>query len=118
VKAPLRQARVDHYRYAVQWSPEDDEFVATIAEFPSLSWLASDQVDAIRGLEVLVQQVIDDLVAGGETVPEPLSERSFSGRLNLRVSEGLHRKLALEAVQHQTSLNAYASQLLDRQVSG
>ncbi len=50
-------------------------------------------------------------------VLEPLSDRSYSGRLNLRVSEGLHRKLAIEAVQHQTSLNAYATQLLDRQLS-
>jgi len=108
--------QIEHYRYAVQWSPEDGEFVATVAEFPSLSWLASDQVEAIRGLEDLVQQVINDMVASGEFVPEPLSDRAYSGRLNLRVSEGLHRKLAIEAVQHQTSLNAYATQLLDRQL--
>ncbi|MCU1469479.1 MAG: hypothetical protein JWQ39_628 [Glaciihabitans sp.] len=117
MSASSRTTHVDHYRYSVQWSPEDGEFVATVAEFPSLSWLASDQVEAIRGLEALVQQVIDDMVAGGELVPEPLSERSYSGRLNLRVSEGLHRKLAIEAVQHRTSLNAYATQLLDRQLS-
>jgi predicted HicB family RNase H-like nuclease len=117
MSASSSNTHVDHYRYAVQWSPEDDEFVATVAEFPSLSWLESDQVGAIRGLEVLVQQVIDDMVASGELVPEPLSDRSYSGRLNLRVSEGLHRKLAIEAVQHQTSLNAYATQLLDRQLS-
>jgi hypothetical protein len=117
MSTPSRTTNVDHYRYAVQWSPEDGEFLATVAEFPSLSWIEPDQVAAIRGLEVLVQQVIDDMVAGGELVPEPLADRSYSGRLNLRVSEGLHRKLATEAVQHQTSLNAYATQLLDRQLS-
>ncbi len=117
MSTPAQAAQVDHYRYAVQWSQEDGEFVATVAEFPSLSWLAPDQVEAIKGLEALVQGVINDMVAGGEMVPEPLSDRSYSGRLNLRVSEGLHRKLAIEAVQHQTSLNAYATQLLDRQLS-
>ena len=109
--------RVDHYRYAVQWSPDDDEFVATIAEFPSLSWLASDQLDALRGLEELVHSVIDDMHANGEIVPEPLAERSYSGRLNLRVSERLHRRLAVEAVQHNQSLNSYVSQLLDGRAS-
>jgi predicted HicB family RNase H-like nuclease len=109
--------QVDHYRYAVQWSREDGEFIATIAEFPSLSWLAPDQVEAIRGLEALVEQVIEDMRTSGELVPEPLSDRAYSGRLNLRVSEGLHRRLAIEAVQHQKSLNAYATQLLDQQVS-
>lgn len=117
MSASSHTTHVDHYRYTVQWSPEDGEFVATVSEFPSLSWLAPDQVGAIRGLEALVQQVIDDMAISGELVPEPLSDRTYSGRLNLRVSEGLHRKLAIEAVQHQTSLNAYATQLLDRQLS-
>ncbi|MDQ1547273.1 MAG: hypothetical protein QOH69_2177 [Actinomycetota bacterium] len=117
MSAPARTTHVDHYRYAVQWSPEDGEFVATVAESSSLSWLETDQVGAIRGLEALVQQVVDDMVTSGELVPDPLSDRTYSGRLNLRVSEGLHRKLAIEAVQHHTSPNAYATQLLGRQLS-
>ena len=35
------QVEVSHYTYRVAWSAEDGEFVATVAEFPSLSWLAS-----------------------------------------------------------------------------
>ncbi len=31
---------VSHYTYRVTWSAEDGEFLATCAEFPSLSWLA------------------------------------------------------------------------------
>ena len=108
---------VQHYRYAVTWSPEDSEFVATVAEFPSLSCLESDQLEAIRGLERLVADVIQDLRASGEPVPEALADRVFSGRLNLRVSTQLHRRLAAEALQHQTSLNTYASSLLERQLS-
>lgn len=108
---------IQHYRYAVAWSAEDGEFVATVAEFPSLSCLESDQFEAIRGLERLVADVIEDLRASGEPVPEPLADRTFSGRLNLRVSTQLHRRLAIEALQHQTSLNTYASSLLERQLS-
>ncbi len=117
MSASASHVTVSHYRYAVQWSPEDSEFVATVVEFPSLSWLDPDQVEALRGVEALVEQVIADMAAEGESVPEPLSDRSYSGRLNLRVPSNLHRKLAVEATQNQLSLNAYATELLGRQVS-
>jgi len=29
----------DQYTYRVTWSPDDDEYIALCAEFPSLSWL-------------------------------------------------------------------------------
>jgi len=35
-----------HYTYRVTWSAEDGEHVATVAEFPSLSWLAPTPVEA------------------------------------------------------------------------
>ena len=52
---------VKHYAYRVVWSAEDDEYVATVAEFPSLSWLHADQGKALRGLVELVVQVVADL---------------------------------------------------------
>lgn len=116
MNADSASPQIEHYRYSVQWSSTDREFVATVAEFPSLSWLASDQVDALRGLQQLIATVIADLANAGEMVPEPLSDRAYSGRLNLRVSEALHRQLAVEAVRHDRSLNAYATELLERQL--
>jgi len=32
----------DRYTYRVTWSSEDNEYVGSCAEFPSLSWLASE----------------------------------------------------------------------------
>ncbi|MGR0320360.1 type II toxin-antitoxin system HicB family antitoxin [Agromyces sp. ZXT2-3] len=98
---------VEHYQYVVSWSPEDGEFVATVAEFPSLSWLASGQAEALRGMEQLLETVIDDLIESGEPVPEPLADASYSGRLNLRVDPSLHRRLALEAQRNRVSLNRW-----------
>ena len=113
---PTRKAAVPspvaRYRYSVQWSPEDQEFVATVLEFPSLSWLDEDQFEALRGVERLVSDVIEDLTRSGERVPEPISTQTFSGRLNLRVPPELHRKLAIEAANHGVPLNKYATELL------
>ncbi|MEV7350391.1 toxin-antitoxin system HicB family antitoxin [Micromonospora chalcea] len=42
--------------------------------------------------------------AGGA---EPLSERRYSGKFNLRVGESLHRELAIHAAEEGMSLNQY-----------
>ncbi|WP_305786849.1 type II toxin-antitoxin system HicB family antitoxin [Symbioplanes lichenis] len=98
---------VSHYSYRVSWSAEDGEYVATCAEFPSLSWLAESQVEALEGMLVLVRDVVADLVGQGEQVPQPLAERSYSGKFNVRVGESLHRELAIRAAEDGMSLNQY-----------
>lgn len=64
---------VSHYTYRVTWSAEDQEFVATCMEFPSLSWLAPSQIQALTGLEDLIGETVDDMRRQDEPVPEPSS---------------------------------------------
>ena len=70
----------DHYTYRVTWSAEDGEHVGLCLEFPSLSWLAPTLDEAFSGIRELVQDVVADMRANGETLPTPLTERSYSGR--------------------------------------
>lgn len=98
---------VSHYTYRVTWSAEDREFVATVAEFPSLSWIAANQVEALQGLEGMLADIVADMEGQGEEVPEPLSERSYSGKFNLRLGEKLHREVALHAAEENLSINQW-----------
>jgi predicted HicB family RNase H-like nuclease len=98
---------ISHYAYRVTWSAEDNEFVATCTEFPSLSWLAPSKFEALEGLEHLLHEVIVDMEEQGEEVPQPFSERRYSGKFNVRVGEGLHRALAMHAAEDGMSLNQY-----------
>ncbi|MGH7058165.1 MAG: type II toxin-antitoxin system HicB family antitoxin [Acetobacteraceae bacterium] len=100
---------VEHYTYQVSWSEEDREFVATCAEFPSLSWLAPGRAAALRGVEDLVAGVVADLKKSGEPVPEPMAEREYSGRFVVRTTAALHRRLAIEAAEKHVSLNRYVN---------
>jgi predicted HicB family RNase H-like nuclease len=102
-QAPVVDA--SHYTFRVTWSAEDNEFVATCLEFPSLSWLASSRNQAIEGLERLVADVVDDMRADEERIPEPLAERKYSGTFNVRIGEHLHRDLAMHAAEQRMSLN-------------
>jgi predicted HicB family RNase H-like nuclease len=101
------QVEVSHYTYRVAWSAEDGEFVATVAEFPSLSWLAASQIEALEGLKALLSDVVTDIQEQGEEVPEPLSERNYSGKFNLRLGEKLHREVALHAAEENLSINQW-----------
>ncbi|WFE62477.1 type II toxin-antitoxin system HicB family antitoxin [Micromonospora sp. WMMD714] len=98
---------VSHYSYRVTWSAQDNEFVATCAEFPSLSWLAPSQIEALQGLQRLLSEVVADMEQQDEEVPQPFADRSYSGKFNVRVGESLHRELAIHAAEDGMSLNQY-----------
>jgi predicted HicB family RNase H-like nuclease len=106
--------RNDHYTYRVTWSEEDDEYIGLCAEFPSLSWLASEPEAALQGIRQVVADVVADLQANGEQVPEPLAGKKYSGRFMVRVPPDLHRRLVLEAAESGVSLNRLASDKLSR----
>ena len=103
---------LDRYTYRVAWSPEDEEFLGTCAEFPSLSWLASEPEAALKGIRQVVADVVADLEANGEQIPEPLAVKKYSGRFVVRIPPELHRELALEAAESGVSLNRLASDKL------
>lgn len=102
----------DKYTYQVGWSQEDEQFVATVREFPSLSWLEDSRDEAEKGILSLVEEVLADLLKSGESIPQPLGMREFSGRFNVRISPSLHRRLVQEAENEGISLNALVSQKL------
>jgi predicted HicB family RNase H-like nuclease len=99
----------DHYTYRVTWSENDQEFVGLCVEFPSLSWLASSQESALRGIRSVVAQVVTDMKTNREAIPEPLADRPFSGKFMVRVPPEIHRRLAVEAAESGVSLNRLAS---------
>lgn len=99
----------DRFTYRVTWSEEDEEYVGLCAEFPSLSWLAGSPEEVLAGIRTLVAEVVTDMQANGETAPEPIATRRYSGRFMVRIPPELHRRLALEAAEAGVSLNRLAS---------
>ncbi|MFD5869247.1 type II toxin-antitoxin system HicB family antitoxin [Corynebacterium sp. NPDC060344] len=93
------------YTYQVAWSEEDQEFVGTVLEFRSLSWLDADRDAALAGITSLVEEVIADMLETGEEIPAPYGERAFSGKLQVRMPSEVHRRLAMEAAREGISLN-------------
>ena len=103
---------MNHYTYKIEWSPEDNEYVGTCLEFPSLSWLSPNAAKAMSGIEALVSDVVKDLVQSGEPVPLSYAERKYSGQYRLRMAPATHRRLAIRAAEDRISLNRLINSLL------
>ena len=99
----------DRYTYRVTWSEEDQENLGLCTEFPSLSWLAASPEDALQGIRQVVADVVADMQANGESIPEPLAVKKYSGKFLLRIPPDVHRRLAIEAAEAGVSLNRLAS---------
>lgn len=97
--------KAEQYSYRVSWSEEDQEFVGTCAELPSISWLDRSPEQALGGVRRVVADCVRDLAESGENVPEPLATRTYSGRFLVRVPPQLHKALATEAAESGVSLN-------------
>ncbi len=106
--------KLDQYTYRVSWSEEDEEYVGTCAEFPSLSWLDSTPEEALAGIRKMVSRCLADMKRSGEVLPEPLAIRAFSGRFMVRVPPQLHRQLATEAAESGVSLNRLVAHKLSQ----
>lgn len=93
------------YEYRVAWSEEDKLYVGRVTEFPSLAAHGDSPEDALSEIKAVVGYVIEDIVESGDTVPEPLSRKDYSGRFNVRLPKDLHRELAADAARQGVSLN-------------
>jgi predicted RNase H-like HicB family nuclease len=108
----VTQVDSSKYEYSVWWSSEEQEYVGTCLEFPSLSWLDSSPAKALDGVVRVIDSALKDMVQTGEPIPEPLSVKRYSGNFQLRTSPQLHARLVREAAEHGLSLNSFANQKL------
>lgn len=102
----------DHYTYRVHWSAEDQEYVGTVAELPSVSWLAEDRMEAFVGIQRAAEEIVTEMEESGEEPPIAIADKHYSGKFQVRVPEEVHRRLALRAAEQGVSLNALASSRL------
>ncbi|MEV0947868.1 antitoxin HicB [Rhodococcus sp. NPDC049939] len=59
------------HTFHTAWSEDDGEYVGTCPSFPSLSWLAPTEAEALEGIRAVVAEVVADLETD-ESIPVPL----------------------------------------------
>jgi antitoxin HicB len=101
-----------HYSVVLQWSEEDNGYIATIPELPGLSAFGVSLGEAIKQLTVAKKAFLDVMAEDGEVIPDAETLRPFSGQTRLRLPKSLHASLSLEAKKNGISLNTYIIMLL------
>lgn len=107
----------DHYSFRVEWSAEDEVYVARCIEFPSLSAHGSTAADALDGIQEVVDESVQWLKEDGEQVPQPIGHNAYRGNILFRTTPDLHREVALRAQESGISINQLLSGLVQRNVA-
>lgn len=93
-----------------EFDPEIDAFHGTVINTNDVITFYGKSVAELRK-EMRVS--IDEYLAFcREEGQQP--EKPFSGKLLLRTSPELHRRVALEAARHRVSMNAYIQEILEK----
>ena len=101
-----------NYNGTVEYSKEDDCLFGKVVGVRSL---LSYEGESIKELKADFQRVIDEYLADcGERNVEP--EQPYKGTFNIRISQELHRNIALYAMEHGKSLNAAVEEAIGKMV--
>jgi len=86
---------------------EDGSFFAEIVEFPGCFATGATAPEALQNVESVAVDWIKIALAQGQNIPEPMESGEYSGKLVLRMTNGLHRRAALWAHREGVSLNQF-----------
>lgn len=100
------------YRVDINWSEEDGCYVANIPELPNCMTHGDTIEEAVAMAKEAAQGYLETLRKEGIPIPQPLSEKKFSGQIALRISPNLHRDIALKASISGASLSKYIEERL------
>ena len=98
------------YSIQIQWSDEDDCFIATSEELPHVSAFGDTYDEAVKEFQEAMSVHLE--VLGEENQPEPLTLESYSGQFRVRLPRSLHRRLVMMAKRENVSLNTLVIKLL------
>jgi len=90
--------------------PETDgTYRSEILEFPGCIASGDTAAQALANLEDVAESWLEATLARGQSVPEPVEENEFSGKLVLRLAKSIHQKAAKAARRDGVSLNTLIS---------
>jgi len=98
---------VPNYSMRVEWSREDEVYVASCPEMRSISAHGPSPGKAVAELSEAMRLAIETYVEEGWGLPEARLARRFSGQFRVRLPESLHAWLAESAEREGVSLNTF-----------
>jgi len=102
-----------NYLKIVEWSEEDNCFVGTAPGLFIGGVHGKNESKVFTELQHEVENTIALMKKEGMPLPPPTANKSYSGKIALRIPEDLHKSLALKATQVGESLNKFIQHRLE-----
>jgi antitoxin HicB len=106
------KAQVFRYRIVVEWSDEDEAFVARLPALPGCAAHGNTAEAATREARIAAQAMLEVMRESGDPLPAEDTTASYSGQLRLRLPRSLHERLTRLATVEGVSLNQELVSLL------
>ncbi|HKZ80541.1 MAG TPA: toxin-antitoxin system HicB family antitoxin [Pyrinomonadaceae bacterium] len=108
----------NRYPFNIEWSEEDQEYVATCPAFPGLSAFGASEEEALKEGKIALAGFIETCEANNLSLPEPAIRAASSGKLQLRLPKSLHGLATRMAALEDVSLNTYIADAVRARVAG
>ena len=95
---------------SVHFSAQDDVFFGKVE---GINDLITFEGDSVKELKDAFHYVIDEHINDCESENIPV-EKSYKGSFNLRLTPDLHRRAAITAKAHGSTLNAFVRKAIER----
>ncbi len=110
--------KINPYRIVIDWSDEDQTYIARVPELDGVVTHGDTQVKALEMAHEAIDLHLESLKAHNEPAPKPVSLKDISGKLPLRMGQDRHRNAVIQAHKRGAkSLNEYICSLIDEKES-
>jgi antitoxin HicB len=100
------------YRVVVEWSDEDDAYLARVPALQGCISHGDTEGKAIKMAKEAAGLILADLKTRKKAAPPSDRTGNFSGNIRLRIPQGLHANLSTRATAEGVSLNQLMVSLL------
>jgi len=108
----------NRYSFNIEWSEEDQEFIATCPAFPGLSAFGETEEEALKEGKIALAGFIETFKSNNMALPEPVVHEAVSGKFQLRLPKSLHRLAVRMAGLESISLNSYIADAVRAKAAG
>ncbi len=106
----------NQYLRIVEWSEEDQCFIGRVPGLALGGVHGKNEAKVYEQLGTLINEWIAVHEVDEVPLPPATAGKKYSGRFNLRLSEALHERLAIESLKENESLNSYCVKVLKGEI--
>ena len=110
----MRRKKSDRYLKVVEWSEVDGCYVGTAPGLILGGVHGRDEAKVFKELCQACEEAIELLNKEGRTLPEATANKKYSGKILLRIPQGLHKVLTLKALKAGESVNKLIQQQIEK----